>query len=133
MAVVITAMGVFFALKVPQTGVLLLLAFDLGFAGLLVPLAGGLFYPKSTKEGALACIIVGSLTRLLLFALMPVTFGIENTLLYIPNSLFTADFDGIPTLISPLIGLILFLVISNLTYKPTQITEESVRRALQKV
>ena len=58
-AVIITAMGVFFALKVPQTGVLLLLAFDLGFAGLLVPLAGGLFYPKSTKEGALACIIVG--------------------------------------------------------------------------
>lgn len=133
MAVVITVMGVFFALKVPQTGVLLLLAFDLGFAGLLVPLAGGLFYPKSTREGALTCIIVGSLTRLLLFVFMPVTFGIENTLLYIPNSFFTADFDGIPTLISPLIGLILFLVVSNFTYKPTRITEESVRKALQKV
>lgn len=133
MAVVITAMGVFFALKVPQTGVLLLLAFDLGFAGLLVPLAGGLFYPKATKEGALACIIVGSFTRLLLFMLMPMTFGIENTLLYIPNSVFTAEFDGIPTLISPLIGLCLFLVISKLTYSPTRISEGSVRQALQKI
>ncbi|WP_299486034.1 sodium:solute symporter family protein [Acaryochloris sp. IP29b_bin.137] len=133
MAVFITVMGVFFALRVPQTGVLLLLAFDLGFAGLLVPLAGGLFYPKSTREGALACIIVGSLMRLVLFALMPVTFGIENTLLYIPNNWFKADFDGIPTLISPLVGLILFLVVSKLTYKPARITEESVRKALQNV
>ena len=38
MAFFITAFGVFFALKVPQTGILLLLAFDIGFAGLLVPL-----------------------------------------------------------------------------------------------
>lgn len=132
-AVVITAMGVFFALRVPQTGVLLLLAFDLGFAGLLVPLAGGLFYSKATKEGALACIIVGSLTRLLLFALMPVTFGIENTLLYIPNSIFTADFDGIPTLVSPLIGLCLFLVISKFTYQPLPIVDQPVQRTLQKI
>ena len=115
MAVVITILGVFFALKVPQTGVLLLLAFDIGFAGLLVPLAGGLFYPKATKEGAMACIVVGSLTRISLFALMPVTFGIDNTLLYIPNSIFTPEFDGIPTLISPLVGLVLFLGISHLT------------------
>ncbi|WP_235109212.1 sodium:solute symporter family protein [Acaryochloris sp. 'Moss Beach'] len=93
MAVVITAMGVFFALKVPQTGVLLLLAFDLGVCRAAGPFGrGGLFYPKATKEGALACIIVGSLTRLLLFALMPVTFGIKNTLVYIPNSIFYCRF-----------------------------------------
>ncbi len=134
MAVVITIFGVFFALRVPQTGVLLLLAFDIGFAGLLVPLAGGLFYPKATKEGALACIIVGSLTRVVLFALMPVTFGIENTLLYIPNSIFTNDFDGIPTLISPLVGLVLFVGISHLTYKRRQIKEPVIQtREYQKV
>ena len=134
MAVVITILGVFFALRVPQTGVLLLLAFDIGFAGLLVPLAGGLFYPKATKEGALACIIVGSLTRVVLFTLMPVTFGIENTLLYIPNPIFTNDFDGIPTLISPLVGLALFLVISHLTYDRNAASQEQVvRRQLQKL
>ena len=115
MAFVITVLGVLFALKVPQTGVLLLLAFDLGFAGLLVPLAGGLYWSKATWQGALSCIILGSLTRLVLFMLMPTTFGIDNTLLYIPNGIFTTDFDGFPTLISPLVGLAAFIIVSNLT------------------
>ncbi len=115
MAFVITLLGVIFALKVPQTGVLLLLAFDLSFAGLVVPLAGGLYWSKSTWQGALSCIILGSLTRLIFFALMPTAFGIDNTLLYIPNSIFTADFDGFPTLISPLVGLAAFVIVSNLT------------------
>ncbi|MDJ0593500.1 MAG: sodium:solute symporter family protein [Pleurocapsa sp. MO_226.B13] len=115
MAFVITTMGVIFALRVPETGVLLLLAFDLGFAGLVVPLTGGLYWSKSTWQGALACIILGSLTRLIFFVLMPTTFGIDNTLLYIPNDIFTPDFDGFPTLISPLVGLAAFVIISNLT------------------
>lgn len=133
MAVVITLLGVSFALRVPQTGVLLLLAFDLGFAGLIVPLTGGLFYPKATKEGALACIIFGSLTRLVLFALMPVTFGIDNTLLYFPNPVFTDGFDGLPTLISPLVGFALFLIFSNLTYERNRVrvAEEQSARELQ--
>ena len=115
MAFVITALGVIFALRVPQTGVLLLLAFDLGFAGLVVPLAGGIYWSKSTWQGALSCIILGSLTRLIFFVLVPTTFGIDNTLLYIPNNIFTADFDGFPTLISPLVGLAAFIIVSNLT------------------
>ena len=115
MAFVITIMGVFFALKVPATGVLLLLAFDLSFAGLVVPLAGGLYWNKATWQGALSCIVLGSLTRLIFFVLMPTAFGIDNTLLYIPNGIFTADFDGFPTLISPLVGLTAFIIVSNLT------------------
>ena len=112
---IVTVLGVIFALKVPQTGVLLLLAFDLSFAGLIVPLAGGLYWTKATWQGALSCIILGSLTRLIFFVLMPTTFGIDNTLLYIPNDIFTVDFDGFPTLISPLIGLAAFIIISILT------------------
>ncbi|MEB3358603.1 MAG: sodium:solute symporter family protein [Synechococcales bacterium] len=119
MAIVITVMGIFFAVQIPQTGVLLLLAFDLGFAGLVVPLTGGLFWPRATRQGALACIIVGSLTRLTMFALMPTMFGAENTLLYIPNPIFTPAFDGFPTLICPIIGLVVFLVVSHLTYTPS--------------
>ncbi|MGB3136652.1 MAG: sodium:solute symporter family protein [Nodosilinea sp.] len=118
MAIVITILGVVLGLKVPQTGVLLLLAFDMSFAGLVVPLLGGLYWPKATRQGALACIAVGSLSRLLMFTLMPTMFGVDNTLLYFSNSLFTADFDGFPTLISPLLGLIAFVVVSNLTYRP---------------
>lgn len=124
MAVFITLLGVFFAIRVPQTGVLLLLAFDLGFAGLMVPLTGGLFWPRSTWQGALACIILGSLTRLVFFVLMPTMFGVDNTLLYIPNTLFTPDFDGFPTMISPIIGLVVFIVVSNLTYKPLSPEQE---------
>lgn len=120
MAVVMTLLAVFFAIRIPQTGVLLLLAFDLGFAGLVVPLTGGLFWARATKEGALACILIGSAVRLGFFALMPTMFGIENTLLYIPNNIFTPDFDGIPTLLSPIIGFIVFVVVSNLTYVPSR-------------
>ncbi len=125
MAFVITALGVFFAVKIPQTGILLLLAFDLGFAGLLVPLAGGIYWSRATWQGALSCIIIGTLARLVFFALMPVAYGIDNTLLYIPNNTFTPGFDGFPTLICPLIGLIAFVLISNFTYTGgrTQIIE----------
>lgn len=132
MAIVITVLGVFLGLRVPQTGVLLLLGFDLGFAGLVVPLLGGLFWGKSTRQGALACIVVGSITRLFFFALMPTMFGIENTLFYIPNSLFTLDFDGFPTLISPLVGLIAFVVVSNLTYRPLR-DEQQREKILEEV
>lgn len=124
MAIVITLVGVFLGLRVPQTGVLLLLGFDLGFAGLVVPLLGGLFWSRSTRQGALACIIAGSSTRLVLFALMPTMFGIENTLFHIPNGLFTLDFDGFPTLISPIVGLIAFVVVSKLTYKPLNVEQQ---------
>ena len=116
MAVVITVFGVFFALRVPQTGILLLLAFDISFAGLLIPLVGGLYWSKATWQGAIACILSGTFARLIFFVLMPTTFGMDNTLLYIHNPIFTPEFDGFPTLISPLIGLILFLIISKKTY-----------------
>ena len=129
MAIVITLLGVFLGLRVPQTGVLLLLGFDLGFAGLVVPLLGGLFWVQATRQGALACIIAGSITRLFFFALMPTMFGIENTLFYIPNDLFTLDFDGFPTLISPLVGLIAFVIGSKLTYNP--LTAEQDRAKLR--
>ena len=127
MSLVITLLGVFLGLRVPQTGVLLLLGFDLGFAGLVVPLLGGLFWSYSTRQGALACIFAGSVTRLILFSVMPTMFGIENTLLYIPNNLFTSDFDGFPTLISPVVGLIAFVVVSKLTYKPIPVELERVK------
>ncbi|MGA1410727.1 MAG: sodium:solute symporter family protein [Prochlorotrichaceae cyanobacterium] len=118
MAFVMAVLGTLFAIQVPQTGVLLLLAFDLGFAGLVVPLTGGLFWPKATREGALACILAGSTTRLIFFVLMPTMFGAENSLLYLQNPWFTIDFDGFPTLISPLVGLVLFIVVSYATQPP---------------
>ncbi|MEL7504269.1 MAG: sodium:solute symporter family protein [Cyanobacteria bacterium J06554_6] len=125
MAIVITLLGVFLGLRVPQTGVLLLLAFDMSFAGLVVPLIGGLYWAKATRQGALACILSGSLMRFILFALMPTMFGVDNTLLYLPNGLFSIDFDGFPTLISPLVGLAVFIIVSKLTYQPEMSEQQS--------
>lgn len=127
MAIFITLLGLFLGLRVPQTGVLLLLAFDMSFAGLVVPLIGGLFWAKSTAQGALACILAGSITRFVFFALMPTMFGVDNTLLYIPNSLFTIDFDGFPTLISPLVGLFAFIIVSKLTYREQRSDQQQAK------
>jgi len=126
MAIAITVLGLFLGLRVPQTGVLLLLAFDMSFAGLVVPLIGGLYWPRATRQGALACIVIGSLTRFAFFIFMPTMFGVDNTLLYVPNGLFTIDFDGFPTLISPIVGLVAFWVASNLTYRPQSVEEKRV-------
>ncbi len=125
MAVFITLLGVFLGLRVPQTGVLLLLAFDMSFAGLVVPLIGGLFWAKATRQGALACILAGSVTRFVFFVLMPTMFGVDNTLLYLPNPLFTIDFDGFPTMISPIVGLLAFVIVSKLTYRREEIQQQS--------
>lgn len=96
---------------------ILTLAFDVGLAGLLVPLALGLFWSKSNAPAALAAIVAGSVTRLVLFALTPTTFGAENTLLYIPNDIFGPGFDGVPTVLSALVGLAAFVGTALLTQK----------------
>ena len=131
MALPIAALAVFFALRVPQTGILLTLAFDIGVAGLLIPLALGLWWSRANAPAALACIIAGSVTRLILFALTPTTFGVENTLLYIPNDIFSAGFEGLPTFISPLVGLAVFVAVALATGKkhpPTPLDKDGRRQ-----
>jgi len=81
MMIPITLLAVLIAVRVPQTGILLTLAFDVALAGLLVPFALGVYWSKANKPAALAAIITGSVTRL-----VPTIYGVENTLLYIPNT-----------------------------------------------
>ncbi len=61
--------------------------------------------------------LVGSATRLVLFVMRPTAFGLNNALLYIPNDIFSSDFDGLPTLLSPLLGFVVFVAVSLLTYR----------------
>lgn len=70
---------------------------------------------RKTKYGALGCVIAGTGTRLIFFVLMPKMFGSDRTLLYIKNTVFTADFDGFPNPIAPLVGLVSFIAVSLLT------------------
>ena len=120
----ITLLGIFFALRVPQTGILLTLAFDVVLAGLFAPFVLGLFWSKANTPAALAAIILGSGTRLILFVLSPTVYGVENTLLYLPNDMIPATFDGLPTLISPLVGLSAFALLAfstQDTYAPARL------------
>ena len=92
----VVAVAIFFALQVPQTGILLTLAFDLMLAGLVVPFVLGHYWSRITTAAAIAAIASGVVVRLVLFALTPTMYGVENTLLYIPNDTFgrPASTDG---------------------------------------
>ena len=83
----------------PEPGVLLVLAFDVVFAGCLAPLVYGLFWPKANVTGALASVIVGSGLRLLLYLGIP---PVE---------------PGLDTLIPPIVSFVLMFVVSSATYK----------------
>ncbi|MDQ4037499.1 MAG: sodium:solute symporter family protein [Actinomycetota bacterium] len=106
----VAVLGVFFALRVPQTGILLTLAFDLMLAALVVPFLLGLFWRRSSTAAAVAAITVGLTVRLTLFALTPTIFGAENTLLYVPNDQVGTGFDGWPTFIAVTASLAAFVI-----------------------
>jgi SSS family solute:Na+ symporter len=100
----IVGLAVLVAVQVPQTGILLTLAFDLMLAGLVVPFALGHWWKRGGAASAAAAIATGFTVRLVLFALTPTVYGAPNDLLYIENDVFTAAFDGWPTFIAFLAG-----------------------------
>jgi SSS family solute:Na+ symporter len=138
-AIPIALMGIFFALEVPETGILLVLAFDVTFASLLVPLALGIFWSKANTPAALAGIIAGSVTRLAMFALTPQIYGSDNTLIFFPNNTIFGNmvdgistFDGLPTLISPIVSLIAFVAVAYATQRvPVQHLEPALEPATE--
>ena len=116
MAIPITLLGAFFAIQVSATGMLLVLAFDVTFAGLLVPLVFGIYKPDiATTPAALAGMISGSATRLFFFVTIPTTYAIPNNLLYFENNLVPAGWDGLVTFIAPVVGLAVFLSVAYAT------------------
>ncbi|MFI6388605.1 sodium:solute symporter family protein [Nonomuraea sp. NPDC050540] len=106
--------SVLLALRVPQTGVLLTLAFDLMLACLAVPFVLGMFWRRGSSRAALAALSVGLVVRLALFALTPTMYGAENTLLYVPNTLVGAAFDGWPTFIAVAASLLTYTLVALL-------------------
>jgi SSS family solute:Na+ symporter len=71
----VVGVAIFFALQVPQTGILLTLAFDLMLAGLVVPFVLGHYWSRITTGAATAAIVVGVGVRLVLFAMTPTMYG----------------------------------------------------------
>ncbi|WP_137145801.1 sodium:solute symporter family protein [Mycolicibacterium sp. CR10] len=110
-----TLFAIAFAIYVKQTGILLTLAFDLMLACLVVPFILGLVWRRGTTTAAVASIAVGFVVRIGLFVLTPTMFGVENTILYIPNDLVGASFDGWPTFIAFAAGLITYVAVALAT------------------
>ena len=112
----IMALGVLFAVSIPAPGILIILSFDFLLAGAVVPFILGVFWSKSNTPAAIASLLGGSLTRLILFVLTPTFYGVPNSILHI-GGFFTSAFDGIPTLISPIVSLAIFVAVALITQK----------------
>ena len=109
MIIPVMAISAYVAYVKPQPGMMLVLAFDVVFAGCLVPLTLGMYWKKANAWGALAAVIVGSLLRLVLyFSVGNPAFGI----FYIP-----VELAGLDTLIPPVVSLIVMVPVSLLTQK----------------
>jgi SSS family solute:Na+ symporter len=105
----VVALAVFFALRVPQTGILLTLAFDVMLAALAFPFIFGHYWSRASTAAAVASITIGSILRIGFFVLTPTIYGVQNTLLYLPNSVVGAGFDGWATVVAALGSLVAFV------------------------
>ncbi len=115
-----TLLSIGLALYVKQTGILLTLAFDLLLACLAVPFIFGLYWRRGTVTAAIAAMAVGFVVRVGLFVLTPTIYGVDNTILYIPNGLVGAAFDGWPTFIAFAAAILTYVAVSLVT-KPAHL------------
>ena len=84
-------------------------------ACLVVPFILGLVWRRGTAVAAMVSIVVGLSVRLVLFAMTPTMYGLDNTILYVPNGVFDASFDGWPTFIAFAASLVTYVAIALLT------------------
>lgn len=80
-AVPMTLGGAWFAFVRPEPGLLLVLAFDILFAGCVVPLFAGVHWPRANAAGAVAAIVAGTGMRIVLSYVVPEEWAGLDTLL----------------------------------------------------
>jgi SSS family solute:Na+ symporter len=124
----VVLLGVFFAIRVSQTGILLALAFDVMLACLVAPFILGLFWRGSTSIAALVSCGVGLVVRVILLVLTPALYGVPNDLFYVDNGLLGAGFDGWPTFIAFAAGAGAF-VLTALATRSHEDEETALRHA----
>lgn len=95
------------AWRSPQPGKYLVLAFDIVFAGALVPLIGGLFWSKANTPAAVWSMITGSVARLIGYFFM-------NSIFFHPSA-NALSYSGIETMIPPVIALVVFVGVALAT------------------
>lgn len=99
MAVPVSAAAAIVAWLRPEPGVLLIVAFDIVFAGCVAPLFFGVYWKKANSAGAIAAILTGTIARLIAHFVTP------------------AAWTGLDTLIPPVLSLIAFWVTCSLTWR----------------
>lgn len=104
----IACLAMIFAILLPSPGVLLTVSFDIMFSSLLAPFVFAFYLKKPNATAAIYAIAAGFIVRFLFWILTPTAFGVENTILYIPNSFMTANFDGIGTIAAPIIAFAVY-------------------------
>ena len=126
------AVGAFLAIRVSQTGILLTLAFDLMLACLAAPFLIGVFWKRPGVRAALVAIVAGFVVRMTLLALTPTLYGVPNDILYVPNDLIGADFDGWATLVSAAVGFGTYVLVAFISPRPASeiAAAEAVRAEL---
>jgi Na+/proline symporter len=75
----------------PEPGVLLIVAFDIVFAGCVVPLFFGVYWKRANSAGAIAAILTGTVARAACYGLVP------------------PHLAGLDTLLPPVLSLVAFL------------------------
>ncbi len=78
----------------PEPGLLLVVAFDIVFAGCVIPLFLGVYWPRATQNGAIASIVVGTMARAICYFVVP------------------AELAGLDTLLPPVLSAIAFVSVS---------------------
>nr|WP_090339108.1 sodium:solute symporter [Mycolicibacterium malmesburyense]CRL67241.1 Na+/proline symporter [Mycolicibacterium malmesburyense] len=114
----IAALAAVVALRVPQTGILLTLSFDLLLASLVVPFILGLYWSRGGAAAAAAAIVVGIGVRLTFFVLTPTIYGVDNTLLYVTNDVMSSAVDGWSTFAAGAASLLVYVVVAMRTARP---------------
>lgn len=99
LAIPTAAGAAIFAWLRPEPGILLIVAFDIVFAGCVVPLFAGVYWPKANATGAIVSIVVGTAARLIAHFVTP------------------AAWAGLDTLIPPVLSCVAFYVACQLTWK----------------
>ena len=98
-----TAMaGAWVAYLRPEPGILLVIAFDIVFAGCVAPLGLGVYWRKATASAAKASILVGTILRLICHLYMPPAWA------------------GLDTLLPPVVSLVTMIGVTLLTHTESE-------------
>jgi len=92
----------------PEPGILLVVAFDIVFAGCVIPLFLGVYWARATQAGAMASILTGTVARGVCYFLVP------------------AEWAGLDTLLPPVLSAVAFVAGSLLTEPSTEENTEEL-------